>query len=156
MTNHFVLSTNEESDKKIQLIVKYCIYHKSDEKIKDIAYAVNLISEIIVVFGVGEDEAKACISIWAKSECEDCNLDYYWSLNEPSGFPIIRRVVSRLTSQDLVEVTPLDSPIGRLTYFDYSYSGNTDMTYSMDDISMNINRFNQQYFMGIDPIDENQ
>lgn len=124
LSNHYVVSTTEESGKKIQVFVNYGIYVKTDEKVKEFRYVNHLIDELVSVFSISEVDTLSYICSWVEFVCPRCDLTWYWK-QEPPFFPHIKQVVSRTVAMDLVAVQPMSAPTGMLCYFDYVYSGDT-------------------------------
>lgn len=123
LSRHYKVSTTEESSKKIQLLVTYGIYKKSDDQ--DLVYCEDLIAELSGVFDLKELEATKFINDWSITQDRWVDLTWYWS-HKKIWLPEITRVVARTIQQYLIGVEPMKGPTAKLMYFDYQYSGGTD------------------------------
>lgn len=89
-----------------------------------------LVSEIVHVFAVTEDESKKHIDNWALNKYGNIDLDFYWKTNSDLFFGNIGNVVNNIgssLSQDLVPVQAMSAPSQTLFYFDYVYESKTQM-----------------------------
>jgi hypothetical protein len=68
-----------------------------------------LVSEISMIFGISEKQAKRLINKWAKP----IDLKFYWKVGidlSSIDFPNVNRVFSTLVAQDIVDVRPMTPP----------------------------------------------
>lgn len=89
-----------------------------------------LVTEIVTVFGITEDEAKVLINQWGVNTYKELDLDFYWKTNSDLFFGNIGNLVNNIgssLSQDLVPVQAMSAPSQTLFYFDYVYESKTQM-----------------------------
>lgn len=89
-------------------------------------YWDKLVTELVTVFSIAEDEGKSFINSWAVKISPNVNLEFYWATNEnifEGIFPIVQQVAARTIGMDLVAVQPLAAPTGLLFHMDYAYTG---------------------------------
>lgn len=118
LSKFFVVSTSEESGKKIQILVVDGIYYK-DDVTKEIAYGESLLKEISTIFAIPTVKAKEYITNWAKTLKRNIDLTWYWeqaSQLKLFAFPAAVRIAARTIGMDLVSVQPMSAPSGKL-YF---------------------------------------
>ena len=129
LTYHYELSTNEESGKKIHLIINYGIYHKDEHsKVKELIYPKDLLNELVSIFSIPECDAKKLVNNWVKRYNKHVNLKWYWKQSSFGNlaFPVIQQVISRTIGMDLVSVQPMAGPTGLLHFLDFSSTGTTE------------------------------
>lgn len=101
------------------------IYYKlNDNRWKTPHNGKRLISEIVTIFGLEEEESKTIIIEWAVTLKPDVDLEFYWKSEDDLIFPAVARVAAQTMGVDLVPVQPMDDPKGELFYFDFKYGDN--------------------------------
>jgi hypothetical protein len=101
------------------------IYYKlNDNRWKTPHNGKRLISEIVTIFGLEEEESKTIIIEWAVTLKPDVDLEFYWKSEDDLIFPAVARVAAQTMGVDLVPVQPMDGPKGELLYIDYQYGDN--------------------------------
>lgn len=101
------------------------IYYKlNDNRWKTPHNGKRLISEIVTIFGLEEEESKTIIIEWAVSLKPDLDLEFYWKNEGDLIIPAVTRVVAATLGMDLVSVQPISAPLGELFYMDYQYDNN--------------------------------
>lgn len=86
-------------------------------------YRDKLVTELVTVYAIDEDESKNFINTWAVKINPKIDLEFYWATNEDI-FGVYSHLFNKLPpAMDLVAVQPLAAPTGQLFYFDYAYTG---------------------------------
>jgi hypothetical protein len=119
LSRHFEIGTSEVGNDGI---------YSLEDKRKNRApiYGNKLVTELVTVFAIAEDEGKNFINTWAVKINPKIDLEFYWATNEDifeGILPLVQRVAARTIGMDLVSVQPLAAPTGQLLYFDYAYTG---------------------------------
>ncbi len=127
LSSNYVISSTEESSKKIQLIVRYGIYHRNDESLfKTLAYPKELLGELVTIFGIKEYKARLFVNSWVK-KTNNVNLRWYWRQRKNNlFFPVAIRIAAQTMGLDLVSVQPMKAPKGKLFFNVPQFSGTTE------------------------------
>jgi hypothetical protein len=107
------------------------IYYKlNDNKWRTPHNGKRLISEIVTIFGLEEEESKTIIIEWAVSLKPDLDLEFYWKNEVDLIFPAVARVAAATLGMDLVSVQPMSAPRGELMFLDFNYGDGDDVVVS--------------------------
>lgn len=107
----------------------YGIYERySDLRIPIPYNGDRLVKDVVTVFGVSKDDARAYIIQWAELVEPGCDLEFYWKTASDFAnilFPTIQQVAARTIAMDLVPVQPMEAPKAQLLYLYYVYGKET-------------------------------
>lgn len=107
---------------------KNCIFYKSSD---ELAYPVDFIDELKTVLSISDEDVVKITIKWGLKTYGK-RLKQYWAIIKPNpdwegiAMPLVRRVFSRLVSDDIVPVQPMGGPTGQLFYYDYPATASTN------------------------------
>ena len=95
--------------------------------------------DLQLVFGLTEKQTKWYIKSWVRKQNKAFNFNAWWKRIYGIHYPLIRRLMARQISTDLVEVQPMSAPTVTLQYFGLNLENENVYEYAREPREVNYN-----------------